>query len=491
MTEVTHMSTRRERGWDGAALQAAFEQASKSRPWTLGYRSFDQDRVESAATLSGRWPSDLRGVLFRNGPARHERGGLRYGHRWDGDGMLQRFAMSDAGVTHIGQYVHTAKYATDSSQGKLTTSGFGTRIPGSEVLEGPIDDANSANISVIQWAGDLLALWEPGSAYAVDPKTLATRGAKTWSEALKGKPFSAHPRIETDGTLWNFGVDPVSSELVIYRIRSDGRLVASHVLQIDHLPPTHDFAVTERHLVFLLPSLTVNKERLSGGASFAEACQWSPEYGMKVLILDKADWSQQWLELPPGCLFHIANAWEGSDGGVVVDYMRSDDPISLVAGWSVMAGEYRHRKGAHLTSASLNPRTGSATQTTIGEFDSEFPVVAPAEVGKPHQSILYLERSADRRVDVPGFDVVALRDVRADATQRFAYGEGWLVEEHLFAAPPGELSPRWIVGTALDTRADQTVLSVFEVDNVADGPIAQARLRYSLPLGLHGSYTPT
>src|SRR5678816_3104981 len=233
MSDVKQMPARersRQRGWDGAALHDAFAQASKTRRWTVGFRSFDQDRVESAATLLGRWPSNLRGVLFRNGPARHERGGLRYGHRWDGDGMLQRFAISDDGVTHIGQYVHTAKYATDASQGRLTISGFGTRIPGSDVLEGPIDDANAANISVIHWNDDLLALWEPGSAYAVDPKTLATRGIKTWSEALRGRPFSAHPRIDTDGTLWNFGVDPVSSELVIYRIGSDGRLLASHVL---------------------------------------------------------------------------------------------------------------------------------------------------------------------------------------------------------------------------------------------------------------------
>ena len=42
--------------------------------------------------------------------------------------------------------------------------------------------------------------------------------------------------------------------------------------------------------------------------------------------------------------------------------------------------------------------------------------------------------------------------------------------------------------TALDLREDKTVLSVFDVHGVADGPIAQARLPYSVPLGLHGSY---
>src|SRR5690349_9837525 len=132
----------RQRGWDGAALHAAFEAARPRRPWTAGFRSFDRDEVDSVPTVSGRVPSELRGVLYRNGPARHERGGLRYGHRWDGDGMVQRFAFTDDGISHLGRYVETAKFRTDSAAGKLMTSAFGTRIPGSDVLQGAVDDAN-------------------------------------------------------------------------------------------------------------------------------------------------------------------------------------------------------------------------------------------------------------------------------------------------------------------------------------------------------------
>jgi all-trans-8'-apo-beta-carotenal 15,15'-oxygenase len=55
-------------------------------------------------------------------------------------------------------------------------------------------------------------------------------------------------------------------------------------------------------------------------------------------------------------------------------------------------------------------------------------------------------------------------------------------------AAPGEAVPRWIAGTALDTLARSTALSVFDVEHVSDGPIAQARLPYSLPLGLHGTF---
>jgi len=481
---------RRQRGWRGEALHAAFAAAGPSRPWTIGYRSLDFDHLTSEAHITGRLPADLRGTLYRNGPARHERGGQRYGHRWDGDGMVQQFRFSDRGVSHVGQYVHTAKYVAESECNRILFSGFGTHLAGSDVVSGAIDEANPANISVLHFGGELLALWEPGSAYRLDPDTLATLGVKTWAESLVGKPFSAHPRVEPDGTLWNFGVDPLNDELTIYHAAPDGRLLRSHVVSVHQLSPTHDFAVTERHLVFLLPPLILNKERLKAGVSFAEACQWTPSLGMRVLTIDKSDWSQQFFDLPPGCLFHIANAWEDGSGVIRLHYMRSEDPISLLAGWTVMRGEYRHHQGARLTSLQLDPATGTAAQTTVGAQDSEFPAIEPADVGIHYENVLCLERSAGRRPDMPGFDQVALINVESGDSQRFSYGDDWLVEEHLLVRADGDTRSRWIVGTALDLAERQTVVSIFNAEALDDGPVAQARLPYALPLGLHGTYRP-
>lgn len=391
----------RQKSWSGELLHAAFARASETRPWTAGYRSFDKDRIFSDAQLTGRLPADLRGTLYRNGPARHERGGQRYGHRWDGDGMVQRFQFSDGGVSHLGQYVHTEKYITERAHDRFIVSGFGTHIPGSDAVPEAVDMVNAANISVLLLGRELLALWEAGSAYRLDPRTLATLGVKTWNESLRGKPYSAHPRVEPDGTLWNFGVDPLNDELTLYHAGPDGRLLRSHVLTVNQLPPTHDFGVTEHHLVFLLPPLILNKERLLSGVSFAEACQWSPSLGMRVLTVDKRDWSQRFFDLPAGCVFHVANAWEDRQGVIRVHYMRSPDPISLLSGWSVMRGEYRHQEGARLTSVTLNPATGAAEQTTVGQLEAEFPVVERADVGVRHEHVLCLERSAARPPDVP------------------------------------------------------------------------------------------
>ena len=49
-------------------------------------------------SLRGRLPRALTGVLWRNGPAEHERFGHRYGHWFDGDGMIQAFSFNGAGV---------------------------------------------------------------------------------------------------------------------------------------------------------------------------------------------------------------------------------------------------------------------------------------------------------------------------------------------------------------------------------------------------------
>ena len=52
-------------------------------------------------------------------------------------------------------------------------------------------------------------------------------------------------------------------------------------------------------------------------------------------------------------------------------------------------------------------------------------------------------------------------------------------------APEGEA---WLLGTVLDTKAGITRLTLFDAAHLQDGPIAQAALPYSLPLGFHGHF---
>ena len=84
----------------GKAGAAADDAADPAPPLSAAQRlaGFATAQAETLAapltTLSGRLPPALAGVLWRNGPAEHERFGHRYGHWFDGDGMVQAFTFS-------------------------------------------------------------------------------------------------------------------------------------------------------------------------------------------------------------------------------------------------------------------------------------------------------------------------------------------------------------------------------------------------------------
>ena len=475
--------------WNGQECKKIFEHASLSKPWTAGYATSDREVFAADDLLvEGSIPAGLRGTFYRNGPTAHERGSERYSHRWDGDGMVHAFRFGQ-GVSHRGRYVQTAKHVAERAAGRFLVNAFGTYIPGMPPVPADIDSVNSANISVCMSGADLLALWEPGSPYRLDPVTLETRGVKTWSDDLRGAAFSAHPKREPDGTMWNFGANPLIGTLTLYCIGPDGALVRSTSLHIDNLPSVHDFVVTERHLVFLLSPLPINGAKLNSGMSFAQACEWQPALGTRVLIIAKDDWSQRWHELPPSCVFHLANAWEETSGLIRLQFMGASNPMSLIAGWTVMQGQYGHRPGAFMTLVELDPQRG-ATQTIVGELEGEFPVVDACDVGRRNRAVLCIGRSPTRSADVPGYDQLVMFNVEEGSSERFVYGNDWMVEEHILVPNAGSIGERasWIVGTALNMRTKRTALSVFDACAIASGPIARVTLDSALPLGLHGCF---
>jgi all-trans-8'-apo-beta-carotenal 15,15'-oxygenase len=475
---------------NGEQRSLAFAHAASAKPWTVGYETLDHDLTETSLPVVGTLPPGVRGTFFRNGPATHERGGQRYAHRWDGDGMVQAFRFG-SGVSHFGRFVQTAKRLAESKADRFLVNAFGTYIPGTVPVPEDIDTINPANINLCMNGAELLALWEPGSAYRLKPDTLETLGVKTWRVDLKGSAFSAHPKREPDGTLWNFGADPLKGELTIYCIDAHGQLQRSKTLRFAKLAYMHDFAVTEKHLVFVIPPTLVNKQRLDTGMSFAQACEWTPTLGTQVLVVSKADWSQSWYELPPSGVFHIANAWEDEAGVIRLQFMGAPNPISMLAGFSIMQGEYRHRPGAFMTLVEIVPGK-SATQEVVRSLEAEFPVIDRMLVGRRNSTVLCVGRSADRDADVPGYDELVSFDVERGASERYAYGLDWMVEEHLLvpeATRPADPAT-WVIGTALNMRSRQTVVSVFNASAIADGPVAQASLPIALPLGLHGLFVP-
>lgn len=462
------------------------EFARSDAPWTLAYRS-PQDDLSGHAAVRGRFPAAVHGVLFRNGPAIHDLGGQRYQHWFDGDGMVQRYAIGAGSVTHTGKVVRTEKYTAESAAGRRLVEGFGSKWEGMRPVTRP-DAFNVANTSVLPLAGELLALWEGGSPYALDPETLRTLGPKAFSPDLRGVPFSAHPHVDADGTLWNFGVSALSDKLVIYEIGADGRLRRSQVLDTPHTSYMHDFAVTDKHLVFLMPPVVLDRARMRSGLSFLDSHLWRPEVGMKVLVVDKSDFSRRtWLELPAGFTFHIGNAWEDAQGVIRVDYVHADTPDAMFAtDRELMRGRLAARPAYHIATARLDPAKGTATQELLA-IQAEFPQIDRRLTGRRHRHLLHATQTSATH---PGFSAIARTDVESGKTVSYSYGEDHIVEEHLFVPEPGSApgGAGWVIGSALDLTKKRTVLACFNAKKLADGPVAVAALPYALPAGLHAAF---
>jgi all-trans-8'-apo-beta-carotenal 15,15'-oxygenase len=431
----------------------------------------------------------LGGAFFRNGPARHELGGQRYQHWFDGDGMVQKYSLGEGGIVHQGRFLRTPKFVADSAAGRPVRVAFGTQPPGAPP-PGSADSINVANTSLVAHAGELLALWEGGSATPVDTTTLAGGEPKAWSPDYAGMPFSAHPRREVDGTLWNFGVSSAQGLLSIYRISAAGLLLKAVTMPVPNIAMVHDFAVTERHLVFLLPSLVFDRSRLQAGATFLDSHVWKPELGMRVLLLpkDRLD-APRWFELPAGFVFHLGNACE--EGGVIrLDHMRTADAWQATVGFKrLMAGRHDPHDFATTALVELDLASGQARQTILSQAN-EFPRVDPRFVGRPYRQVFSAARiDAGER---PGYDAVMRLDVVSGRSEHYRYGAEIMVEEHLFVPRPGSSreGEGWLVGTALDLKRSQMLFSVFDAQRLADGPLMQATLDRPMPLGLHGVFIP-
>ena len=470
------------------AWQAAFEARRAQQPWQMGFEGLATDAAPMPLQMRGRIPPALYGSFYRNGPARHVLGGERYHHWFDGDGMLQQYTLGPRGVVHQGRFVRTDKFLADSAAGRPVRSAFGTHPPAAEAIRSA-DAINVANTSVVRHGGELLALWEGGSATRVDARTLQTQGLKTWTPAYAGMPFSAHPRIGRDGSLWNFGISSAAGLLSIYHVSRDGRDVRTASLPVPDIAMVHDFAVTDRHLVFLLPPLVFDVERQRAGQTFLASHVWRPELGMRVLVLPKEQLdAPRWFTLPAGFVFHIGNAWEDTRRGVIqLDYIRSPDAWWATQGFQdLMRGQYESADHAAMALVALDLPSGQARQELLPHV-AEFPRVDPRCVGQRYGQVLVCERvAAGPR---PGYDAITRIDLRTGRADRYRYGTDVLVEEHILVpragAPEGH---GWVLGTALDLRRGAMLLSVFDAQHLADGPIAQGVLPRVMPMGLHGTF---
>ncbi|MDE0114982.1 MAG: carotenoid oxygenase family protein [Albidovulum sp.] len=452
----------------------------------LGWVSPNSDRLDCRElALDGKLPENLTGTLWRNGPAAHDRHGIRYRHWFDGDGMIQEFRFADGKVSHRGRMIETPKLRHEDAAGRRIYPAFGTRLPGSAAVAGP-DAMNVANISVLDHGGALMALWEGGSASVLDRETLDWQAFKSWGDGLKGLPFTAHPKRDPNGTLWAFGYALIpSTSIVLYHISATGQIIKATAVPVEPLGMVHDFVVTNLHLVIVIPPYVYDLDR---GRTFLDGHIWKPELGARVLIVSKDSFDdRRWVQLPPGFGFHHGNGWEEANGTIHFDHcLAKDAGLVSDAFLDVMNGQFGEVEPPTYCRISIS-KDGRADIRNTGEV-AEFPQVSPLFTGIRNQFVYTLD-SLGRKDWLPR--MVVKRDLAGASAEKFDFGPGTVVEEHVFVpSPEGRFEDDgWLVGTFLEHGKGVSGVTVFDARQVSAGPVATAWLPYPLPLGFHGQFS--
>ena len=456
-------------------------------PWAGIFDTPPETSETTVTDIEGAIPEGLVGTLYRNGPGRLDLAD----HLFDGDGMISKIIFGgDGTVRFANRFVRTKKFERETGASGPRVAGYGTRRSGgmlANALRAPSADSNAANTSVMFSAGRLLALWEAGRPWQVDPDTLATLGEMDFDGALTARlPFSAHPHWDPETReIFNFGMTyGPKNAIVTYRIDPEGRLHHLARVPVPAVYMNHDFALTSRYLVFCLGPVRARLlSLLSGRAAFGDSLRWHADEPTLVVLVPRDGGEAVTIEADPWFQFHFGGAFDDGDDVVVdlaryPDYPTIGDPLKQfrTADFEGVAGGlWRYR---------ISPARRSVVGSPVGDATIEFPHVDGRRATGGYR---YTYGAAGTHGLLSAISRV---DMESGAVASFDFGPGHIVSEPIFVPRPGGTADDdgWLVGTVYNPgrRAGDGV--VFDAHCVEDGPVCTMRLPVNTGMSFHGTW---
>ncbi len=445
-------------------------------------------REISAAKLEvqGEIPRDLYGAYYRNGPNSAHAPLNRY-HWFDGDGMVHGIWFENGEAHYRNRYIRTHGFEDERRAQASIWPGvlgpFDFSLP-----RGPLKD--TANTDLLHYKGRLLALWyESGQPYALNFETLETEGIEDLGGNLKGR-ISAHSRVDPatgDFIFFSYGDRPPYMQYGVYT--EAGRF---HHVDIDLPGPRrpHDIGVTPNYSILHDFPVFMSQELFAKTGKRVPL--FHPEVPTRYGVIPRfgANADVTWFECEPCYMLHVVNCHEEGDW-VVMTGCRTTDPTlrpdpedgkiaAMLAGLKLQANLYQWR---------LNLRTGEVKEGPLDDFNTEFPMIAPAMLGT-HNRYAYLQHIPE---EIPAaFHSLVKYDLKSGARERWDYGEGVFGSEAPFCPRPGATAEDdgYLVTFVTDTKDWSSACQIFHAQAIQDGPIATVRIPQRVPAGFHATWVP-
>ena len=459
--------------------------------WKRGLEPMRNEHTKTAPLrIEGRLPPELRGTLFRNGAGQNEIFGVPLTNWIDGDGMVSAFHLDGNTVSYSNRYVRTPQYVKELAAQRLLYPNFGTLKPGGPLRNAFRQPKNTANTNVVYWADRLLALWEGGRPFSLDPLTLETRGEESFGGTLpKGSFFSAHPHQHpVNRDLFNIGsIMGKNPGVQPWRVSKDGRATRLPKVSVDKLFVMHDFGLTATKLVLMGGPYYIDLAKifkfLLGTGTIFDAITWHPNDPLRVYVVDLAGSAPiRKYELPASQPFHIGNAHD--DGGdVVIDSIiyPSGDCFRDIVGFRGLA---KAEQFSVYTRTRLFAN-GKHSHERLADGGLEFPRINPRFDGVEHR----YSYGIDLKVGAFSGQHIVKVDSQRQRTWQHAFGEGCYPGEAVFVPRAGatDEDDGWLLSLVYDSRDHHSFLAVINA-NPFGAEETRVHFPFHVPLGFHGNF---
>ena len=464
---------------------------SMRRPTTLYRLEADVRDCE----VDGEIPSDLNGAFYRVGP--DPQYPLRPGNiPFDGEGHVSMFRIKNGRVDYRSRYVRNDRYLAQDKAGRILFPMYRNPYMDDPSVQGL--SRSTANTHIINHRNLLLALKEDSPPSALDLLTLETVAPTyTFDGQLPSKTFTAHPKLDSEtGNMVAFGYEATghgSDDVSIFEFTPGGKLVWNTMIKVPYVGMLHDFAVTQRHIVFYVIPMVIDEEQMKRGGIHWAWNDTKPTYfGVLRRFGDGKD--LQWFEGPTRSATHVMGAFDDGNKVIVDVEMSMSNPFPFMP---MQGGKpWDPERG----SSRITRLTADVSGRTPRGYDIE--TMYPDHIGA-------LPRQDDRYNTMPyryGFlgcpepnatgrpgACYARFDHQTRSSTLYNAGPDTSLAECCFApkSPDAPEGQGYLMGLATrnneNGRADLVIL---DAERLQDGPVAVVKLPMRAPGQVHGWWVP-
>jgi carotenoid cleavage dioxygenase len=433
--------------------------------------------------VEGALPEGLEGTYYRLGPNPQFPPRGRYNPLL-GDGMVHAFTIRGGGVGYRNRWVRTAQWRIERAAGRALFATSGDPSESDPSVRGMRTDG-VANTNLVRHGGRLFALEEGHGPIEIDGSTLGTLGGWDFAGALP-RNMTAHPKIDpASGEMWFFANLPesrLSGEIAWFVADPSGAIVRSGLVQGPFPALVHDFAITERFVLFPVCPITVSRERARAGGP---AIAWDPARGTHIGVFPKAGGEALWFEGPSAMAWHVVNAVDVS-GRIALDVCSQSEAAFPRADGGAPDGAATTQRLTRWTLDVGGARRFEA-QTLCAER-CEYPRIDERRTGRRYR-YAYVACLGGPGSGDPFHRGLGRFDLASRRMSIWAAAADQAVGEAAFAPRAGGVEGEgWLLSGVYDGATGASHLAILDASAVEAGPLARACLPHRMPMGFHGCW---